>query len=814
MEMEKLTNQEPDPDIINAAAAAAYDASKIKVLPGLEAVRKRPAMYIGDTSAGGLHHLVYEVVDNSIDEAQAGFCDKIEVSINVDNSITVIDNGRGIPVDYHKEQKKSAAEVVMTVLHAGGKFDNDTYKVSGGLHGVGVSVVNALSDPLHLEIWRDGKVYQQSYSRGAATTPFQEVGKTRRRGTKITFLPDTAIFETAEYSYDILAQRLRELAFLNSGVEVILTDERHDRKSSFKYAGGLRSFVEHLNESKTLIHPKPISLAGEREGVAIEVAVQYNDTYSENVYSYANSINTREGGTHLTGFRAALTRTINSYIASANLPKEIKETQLTGDDVREGLTAVISVKVPSPQFEGQTKMKLGNNEVKGLVENFVNEGLSRYFEEHPPVARRIIDKAVEAARAREAARKAKELTRRKGALDSSSLPGKLADCQERDPALCELYLVEGDSAGGSAKQGRERRFQAILPLRGKILNVEKARVDKMLGHEEIRTIIAALGCGIGDSEIDLARLRYHRIIIMCDADVDGSHIRTLLLTFFFRQMRPVIERGYLYIAQPPLYRVARGKHENYVSNEKELTQFLMHKAAEEHTVEVPKKDLKLTGRRLNTILMRLADYAHVRGLLERRGTDQGISEVLMTQGIHAAADLRDEAKVAALAAALRKAGRVVTGPEKDEEHNLHRLTVDSLSRKVEKVVIDQELVTSPAWRNLVSVHRQISELETPPFLVSSNGTQETVMSREALFNHLLESGKKGLSIQRYKGLGEMNPAQLWETTMDPERRRLLQVHIDDAIEADAIFSRLMGDEVEPRRLFIEQNALEVSNLDV
>jgi len=809
--MSEVPTSNRDPEL---APSSAYDASKIKVLPGLEAVRQRPAMYIGDTVEAGLHHLVYEVVDNSIDEAQAGYCDHIQITINMDNSITVADNGRGIPVDTHKDENKPAAEVVMTVLHAGGKFDNETYKVSGGLHGVGVSVVNALSDPLQLEIWRDGKVYQQSYCQGKPTTDFQQVGTTSRRGTKITFKPDTSIFQVTDYSFDVLAQRLRELAFLNSGVEIVLVDERYAKKSIFKYEGGIQSFVEYLNESKGTVHPKPIYIIGEREGCLTEIALQYNDTYTETIFSYANSINTREGGTHLTGFRAALTRCMNAYMSGAtSLPKEIKEMTLSGDDVREGLTAVISVKVANPQFEGQTKTKLGNSDVKGLVEALVNERLGRYLEENPRVARRIVEKGVEATRAREAARKAKELTRRKGALDSSSLPGKLADCSEKDPAQCELYLVEGDSAGGSAKQGRDRRYQAILPLRGKILNVEKARLDKMLGHEEIRTIIAALGCNI-EKDLDLARLRYHRIIIMCDADVDGSHIRTLLLTFFFRQMRGLIERGFLYIAQPPLYRVARGKAETYVSTEWELSRFLMEKAAEEQTVRVPKKDLILTGTRLVNVLKSLARYTHRRGFLAQRGLDAGLVEVLMAEGMHEATDLGDEGKVKILADVLRRAGREVSEPVRDEEWGTLHLTVDSLTRRGGEVTLDSELFSTPAYKSMVAAYREIEDLHAPPFLVSRNGTQESVVSREALFNLLLETGKKGLTIQRYKGLGEMNPDQLWGTTMNPETRKLLQVRIDDLPEAEIIFSRLMGDEVEPRRQFIQENALEVQNLDI
>ncbi|MFQ5669268.1 MAG: DNA topoisomerase (ATP-hydrolyzing) subunit B [Acidobacteriota bacterium] len=791
-----------------------YDASKIKVLPGLEAVRQRPAMYIGDTDLGGLHHMVFEVVDNSIDEAQAGHCKQIQVTLNIDNSVTVIDDGRGIPVDFHQEENKPAAEVVMTILHAGGKFDNETYKVSGGLHGVGVSVVNALSDRLDLEIWRNGKVYCQSYGRGKPTTAFRETGRTTRRGTKITFLPDPAIFGATQFSFDVLAQRLRELAFLNSGVEILLADERQGKTSTFKYDGGIRAFVQHLNESKGTIHPQPIYIKGVRDEALLEVALQYNTSYTETVFSYTNSINTREGGTHLTGFRSALTRCINSYMTNgANLSREIKETNVTGDDVREGLTAVISVKVSEPQFEGQTKTKLGNSEVKGIVETLVNEGLGRYLEEHPPVARRIAEKVVEAARAREAARKAKELTRRKGALDSSSLPGKLADCSEKDPGECEIYLVEGDSAGGSAKQGRDRRFQAILPLRGKILNVEKARVDKMLGHEEIRTIIAALGCGI-EKELDLAKLRYHSIIIMCDADVDGSHIRTLLLTFFFRQMRELIERGFLYIAQPPLYRVARGKTETYVSNDEELSGLLMEKASEEQTVSVPHKKLILTGERLKNVLHRLALYAHYRDLLAKRGLDSGLTEILMSRSVMGAKDLKEDTKLKQVVEALREEGRQVSDPEKDEQGDGWRIRLTSLGRVLEQVTIDADRLGTPLYSKLAKAYQGIDELHTPPFLLSKNGDQESFVSWQALFHTLLESGKKGLHIQRYKGLGEMNPVQLWETTMNPVTRKLLQVRIDDLLEAETIFSRLMGDEVEPRRQFIQENALEVQYLDV
>ena len=801
-----------DAEALAVGGAERYDASKIKVLEGLEAVRKRPAMYIGNTSSGGLHHLVYEVVDNSIDEAQAGFCDRIEVVIHIDNSVTVVDNGRGIPVDIHPTEKRPAAEVVMTMLHAGGKFDNETYKVSGGLHGVGVSVVNALSEFLDLEIWRDGQVYEMRFERGKPVSDFRKTGTTKKRGTKVRFRPDPTIFEELDFSFDTLSQRLRELAFLNEGVTITIMDERAENKRhEFNYKGGIASFVEHLNKNKTPIHPKPIYMRGERDGVLAEIAVQYNDGYNEIVFSFANSINTLEGGTHLSGFRSALTRTINSY-AARMITKE--QAALSGDDVREGLTAVVSVKLSRPQFEGQTKTKLGNSEVKGIVEAMLNERLSAHFEENPGVARKILEKGLEALRAREAARKAKELTRRKGALDSGSLPGKLADCQENDPAKSEIFLVEGDSAGGSAKQGRDRRNQAILPLRGKILNVEKARFDKMLSSQEIRTIITALGTGIGDDDYDHARLRYHKVIIMTDADVDGSHIRTLLLTFFYRQMPQVVERGHLYIAQPPLYKVKKGKTETYLANDDELSRFLMGTAAEERVVKLPARKTALEGTELRSILDRLVRYQVHLDLLRKRGYDPALVETLLSVGLSDMATFKDEDALDGVRRAIEKAGFRVEELQRDEEHGRYTFEVAARSRGHASSEVGWDLISSIEYRTLRSLEDDLKDLKQPPFVVTENGHERSVDTRLGLLGLLMEEGKKGLAIQRYKGLGEMNAEQLWQTTMNPETRRLLRVNIADAVEADEIFTVLMGDVVEPRRKFIEENALDVRNLDI
>jgi len=797
-----------------ASDASAYDASKIKVLEGLEAVRMRPAMYIGSTGPTGLHHLVYEVVDNSVDEAQAGFCHRIEVLVHIDNSVTVIDDGRGIPVDMHPTEGKPAAEVVLTMLHAGGKFENDAYKVSGGLHGVVVSVVNALSERLEVEIWRDGGTYRQDFERGKPVSEFRKVGTTKRRGTKITFKPDVQVFEELVYSYDTLAQRLRELAFLNRGVEIVLRDERAEkvRESTFHYDGGIVEFVQHLNKARQTLHPQPVYLEGQGEGVLLEIAMQWNDSYNETIYSFANSINTVEGGTHMVGFKAALTRSINSYLATASLGKDAKDLQLQGEDVREGLAAVISVKIPKPQFEGQTKTKLGNSEVRGQVEALVNDKLSAFFEQNPSVAKAIILKSVDAARAREAARKARELTRRKGALDSGSLPGKLADCQERDPGQCEIFLVEGDSAGGSAKQGRDRRFQAILPLRGKILNVEKARFDKMLGHEEIRTIIAALGTGIGEDEFDVTKLRYGRVFIMTDADVDGSHIRTLLLTFFYRQMRPLIDQGHVFIACPPLYKVKRGKEDLYLANDKELNAYVIRKATEERTVEAGERTF--IGTELHHLLQSLIDYDQYLTAIERMGIDRRSVEVILDGGIEDRKDFEDKVKLERLAQRLAALGHEVSAPERDEEHGLLQLRVRSSGRGRRGFLVNLELWQAVEMRQLRKLHPTIAALAQPALTVRQNGDAEVLPSKEALLEHLMAAGKKGLVIQRYKGLGEMNPDQLWETTMDPARRRILEVRIEDAVAADNLFSILMGDAVEPRRQFIEENALDVRNLDI
>jgi DNA gyrase subunit B len=799
-----------------------YDSSSIAVLEGREAVRKRPAMYIGSTGEIGLHHLVYEVVDNSIDEALAGYCDTVEVLIHLDDSITVIDNGRGIPVDEMKKERKSAAEVVMTKLHAGGKFDSNAYKVSGGLHGVGVSCVNFLSETLHLEIWRDSKTYEQDYVRGIAVERLAQTGKTRKRGTKITFKPDSQIFDHTVFSFDKLSERLREKAFLNKGIRITIKDEREEpeRSHEFYYKGGIAEFVKHLNKNKTTLHDKPLYFEKEGDALSIEVAIQYNDGYDEKVYSFANNINTVDGGTHLSGFRSAFTRTINAYAQSSGLAKNFK-TSLTGDDVREGLVAVISVKLPQPQFEGQTKGKL-NSDVKGAVESFLNERLTEYLEQNPTVARRIVGKSVDAARAREAARKAREIVR-KGALGGSMLPGKLADCQEKDPALSEIYIVEGDSAGGSAKQGRDRKNQAILPLKGKILNVEKARFDKMLGHSEIKSLITALGTGIGKEDFDASKLRYHKIILMTDADVDGSHIRTLLLTFFYRQMAELVERGYVYIAQPPLFKVKRGKKEEYIKDESLMIRYLMRMATADMTVKSVGASQDIEGKELAQSLeslvdlkryceraaRRLAGDAHLLDtILEAFAGKKG---VLRKQGTTLRSVFQSGDTMAKVEGVLAKAG-FKTELSTDEEHGLWEIETTTASGLTVK--IDWNFASFVEFQKALELYTALEDKLAPPFIIGTNGTKEQFATREELLEKVLAAAKKDLTIQRYKGLGEMNPEQLWETTMNPDKRTLLQVRIDDAVETDEIFTVLMGDAVEPRRKFIEDNALDVRNLDV
>ncbi|MEK6710744.1 MAG: DNA topoisomerase (ATP-hydrolyzing) subunit B [Nitrospinota bacterium] len=824
--------------------AGDYAAKDIRVLEGLEAVRKRPAMYIGTTGPSGLHHLVYEVVDNSVDEAMAGHCDTIEVTINQDGSVTVRDNGRGIPVDIHPTEKVSAAEVVLTKLHAGGKFEHSAYKVSGGLHGVGVSCVNALSEWLDCEIRRDGYAYKVAFKRGVPVAPLKRDRKIQTRGTTITFKPDATIFETLEFSFDVLSARLREMAYLNSGLKIVLEDTRSEKREEYLYKGGIVSFVEHLNRAREPIHKKPVYVSGERGGTVIEVALQYNDGYNETLFTFANNINTTEGGTHLIGFRSALTRSINRYAQANSLLKN--NPAPTGEDVREGLTAIVSVKLPDPQFEGQTKSKLGNSEMKGLVEQVVNEGLGTFFEENPPVARRIVEKVVNAAQAREAARKARDLTRRKGALDSASLPGKLADCSERDPARCELFLVEGESAGGTAKQGRDRAFQAILPLRGKILNVEKARLDKMLAHEEIRIMITAIGAGIKD-DFDIGRLRYHKIVIMTDADVDGSHIRTLLLTFFYRHMRALIERGCLYIAQPPLYKVKRGKSELYLRDDHSFEDFVISAAIEEAEVlaagngagrrkaaarkgakkdgkKAAKKDAAARGDALRQLLLGLAAAEAAMGHYARRGMDGRIIRLLADEPGMDSAVLSSERGLKEIEQMVKRHfkeehpadGEPASQVRKNEETGELRGIVFR-TRQADRDLatrVDAFLLDSPEFKSVRAASETLAKLGEPPFTIKAGEAEEDVNRGEELLDRFRALGQKGLAVQRYKGLGEMNPGQLWETTMDPGRRTLLQVSVDDAVRADDIFSTLMGDAVEPRREYIERHAPEVKNLDV
>jgi DNA gyrase subunit B len=845
-----------------------YNADSIKVLGGMEAVRKRPAMYIGSTGDLGLHHLVYEVVDNSVDEALAGYADKIDVTIHLDNSITVVDNGRGIPVDNMDidGEKIPAAQVVMTTLHAGGKFDSSTYKVSGGLHGVGVSCVNALSEELDLEIWRDGFTFEQTYSKGEPTSKLKKAGASKKRGTRVHFVPDKTIFTATEYNADTLSQRLRELAFLNKGLLITLTDERatdpktgEAKRTDFKYNGGIAEFIKHLNRGKSVLHDKPIYMEAEKDGVVMEIGLQYNDGYSESVFSFANNINTVDGGTHLSGFRTSLTRTINYAGQQMGLFKDVKEN-LTGDDVREGLVAVISVKLPQPQFEGQTKGKL-NSDIAGTVQAVVNEKLGAFFEQNTTVARKIINKAIDAARAREAARKARDLTRRKGALDGGGLPGKLADCSERQPDRCELFLVEGESAGGTAKQGRDRRFQAILPLKGKILNVEKARYDKMLGHEEIRAMITALGTGISKEDFDASKLRYGKVILMTDADVDGSHIRTLLLTFFFRHMQELIKRNNVYIAQPPLYSIKKGKTQQYIKDDKEYVKVMVKRAAEGLVVRYGEGAAKLEGAALAKFITGLKDYLDYIDKMDKRMRDEKVTELLPKMDLSKRTDFEGEKKAVPkkierlekeLKRLQKEQGFKEVESRYDEEHNLWE--VRFVNSQGAEHLINWELATLPEYRQLVSKYKQIEAHLEPPFVIEalpkasatkaeaeveelSDAEREDVekaqkktpaapkkkatvsevvekTSARDLYEYVLSEGKKEFTVQRYKGLGEMTSQQLWETTMDPERRTLLSVKLEDLAECETIFSTLMGEDVEARRKFIEENALDVKNLDI
>jgi DNA gyrase subunit B len=798
-----------------------YNEESIQVLKGLEAVRKRPGMYIGDTDDGtGLHHMVYEVVDNSVDEALAGFCNRIDVKIHHDGSVSVEDNGRGIPVGEHPTERRPTAEVVMTVLHAGGKFNHSNYKVSGGLHGVGVSVVNALSEWLKLEIKREGKTWYQEYRRGDPFTGLDAIGVTDKMGTKVTFKPDPEIFRGTEFSFEVLSQRLRELAYLNRGLTISLEDERSGKGHEFRFDGGIAQFVADLSASKTVIHDKPVVIEGEVDGTVVEIASQWNDSFQETIFCFTNNIKNKDGGTHLTGFRAALTRTVNNYAQSSGLLKDLKNG-LGGDDITEGLIAVVSVKHPDPKFSNQPKDKLVSSEVKGIVERIVNEKLGRFLEEHPREAKLIIEKAVLAARAREAARKARELVQRKGALDFSSLPGKLADCQERDPAFSELYIVEGDSAGGSAKQGRNRKDQAVLPLRGKILNVERARLDKMLSSQEIVTLITALGCGV-EKEKAIDKVRYHRIIIMTDADVDGSHIRTLLLTFFYRHFPEIVERGYLYIAQPPLYRVKKGKKELYLKNEQALEEFLVESATENLKLVPSSGADAVAGDALKHLCRQAARYKRLLRVIDRR-CDARLVDAIVKSSRLTKNDLRDQMIIAKALANLQTyfdayapdLSDAELKVKPDTEHGGFRIEAPARPGGVRKTtVVDFAFMNSPEFTDLAALSQDLAVLGPPPYALEAGAERVEFQRVEDLAERVHELGKKGLQIQRYKGLGEMNPEQLWETTMDPARRTLLQVRVEDAVEADRLFSTLMGDLVEPRREFIEQNALNVRNLDV
>jgi len=790
-----------------------YDATTIQVLEGTEAVRRRPAMYIGDTGLRGLHHLVYEVVDNSVDEYMAGYCHNIEVVIHPNNSITVIDDGRGIPVDIHKTEKKPAVEVALTKLHAGGKFDHRVYKVSGGLHGVGVSVVNALSEWLEVEVRRDNKIYHQRYERGKTVSKLTVIGKSSSTGTKVTFKPDRTIFSKTEFSYDILAQRLRELAFLNKGLKIKFIDKRTDKETVFEFAGGIVSFVEYLNKNKNPLHSKVIYFEKTQDEVIIEAALQYNDGYAETMFSFANNINTLEGGTHLSGFRSALTRAINQYAKSKNLIKA-EEIAITGEDVREGLTSVLSVKLPNPQFEGQTKTKLGNSEIEGLVASVSLEALSAFFEENPSVANKIVEKVIVASQAREAARKARELTRRKGALESAGLPGKLADCSERDPALCELYIVEGDSAGGSAKQGRDRRFQAILPIKGKILNVEKARLDKILSNEEIRTIITALGTGVGE-EFDLTKLRYHKIILMADADTDGSHIRTLLLTLLYRQMPKLIEEGYVYIAQPPLYKIKRGQREEYVQTEAQMEQMLLDLGRENQRLIRLKDKKMLTDSQFKELLSLLVELEKLEKNLEKKGVNFTKYLNFRHPKTKKLPIYRVKVEGKEHFVYSDKELASLTGKEEVKEDILELFEapeIEEIILKIEKLGFDISNYYPPL--ETFASREKTEKKPKPLYRISNEKKQKDCFSLKEVLDYIKKTASEGMQIQRYKGLGEMNPQQLWETTMDPQRRTILRVTLEDAVEADKMFTVLMGDQVEPRREFIEEYAHQVKNLDI
>ena len=796
-----------------------YDATTIQVLEGVDAVRKRPAMYIGDISSRGLHHLVYEVVDNSIDEAMAGYCKNIVVTVRVDNSVTVSDDGRGIPVDIHKGEKKPAVEVVLTKLHAGGKFDHRSYKVSGGLHGVGVSVVNALSEWLEVEVKRDGKVYHQEYKKGKTASKLTVVGKAKATGTTVTFKADKEIFVNSpiEFVYETLCNRLRELAFLNKGLRIKIIDERTDKENEFQFAGGVVSFVEYLNKNKQALHKNVIYFEGEKDEVSCEIALQYNDGYSENIFSFVNNINTIEGGTHLSGFKSALTRVVNQYCKNKNMLKE-SDLAVSGEDIREGLTAILSVKVPNPQFEGQTKTKLGNSEVEGIVSSIINDSLGAYFEENPSVANKAIEKAILAARAREAARKARELTRRKGALESMSLPGKLSDCSETDPAICEIYIVEGDSAGGSSRQGRDRRFQAILPIKGKILNVEKARLDKVLSNEEIRTIISALGAGIGE-EFDIAKLRYHKVIIMSDADVDGSHIRTLLLTLFFRHMQALLDKGHIYIAQPPLYKVKRGKREEYIETEKKMNEFLFELGTEGLTLVRASDKKNFNANSLKELLQIVLELEKMSSAVVKRGAE--LSKYLCSRHpktkklpiymVKVEGEIQFLYDDEELAQAVKNKEKEL-GKDVEMDEKALNLVEFYEARDMEKLIDKIEKLGFDISEEFLGTGKK--EKKKPYKITSEDYDTKELDTLKECLDYVREIAKKGLAIQRYKGLGEMNPEQLWETTMNPETRTLLKVTMEDVVEANDMFTILMGDAVEPRRAFIEKHALDVRNLDI